>query len=314
MERRWPLRLPTGRAICYSGYRDGQSPDARIFPSAEEIRADLQLLLPHFHLLRLYDCTPHAERVLAVIRAEHLPFRVLLGAWLAAEESNPGCPWGGLHAPEQLAANFAANEAQVARLIALANEYPDIVFAVAVGNEAAVDWTDHRVPVARILSLVQRVRQAVAQPVTVCDNYVPWHDALAPVAAAVDFLSLHSYPVWESVPIERALSVTQDNLAALARRYPDLPVAITEAGWTTCANGRGIAPGQASESLQETYLRALFDWTDAAGVLCFVFEAFDEPWKGAADPLEPEKHWGLYTSDRQPKQAVRNGVLASPRT
>jgi len=33
-------------------------------------------------------------------------------------------------------------------------------------------------------------------------------------------------------------------------------------------------------------------WTASEGILTFVFEAFDEPWKGSPDPLEPEKHWG----------------------
>jgi hypothetical protein len=37
------------------------------------------------------------------------------------------------------------------------------------------------------------------------------------------------------------------------------------------------------------------------GVLGFVFEAFDEPWKGSPDPMEPEKHWGLFTVERRPK-------------
>jgi hypothetical protein len=45
-------------------------------------------------------------------------------------------------------------------------------------------------------------------------------------------------------------------------------------------------------------------WTREAGLLCFVFEAFDEPWKGSPDPLEPEKHWGLFTVDRRPKQVM----------
>ena len=27
--------LPTGRAICYSGYRNSQSPDSKIYPSLE---------------------------------------------------------------------------------------------------------------------------------------------------------------------------------------------------------------------------------------------------------------------------------------
>ena len=71
--------LPTGNAICYSGYREGQSPDRHLFPSVAQIREDLHLLAPHWQLLRLYDCSPHAERVLQVIAEDRLHFRVLLG-------------------------------------------------------------------------------------------------------------------------------------------------------------------------------------------------------------------------------------------
>ena len=46
-------------------------------------------------------------------------------------------------------------------------------------------------------------------------------------------------------------------------------------------------------------------WSDNTGILTFVFEAFDEPWKGSPDPMEPEKHWGLYTVDRKPKRVMR---------
>ena len=80
---------------------------------------------------------------------------------------------------------------------------------------------------------------------------------------------------------------------------------ITEAGWTTNSNGRGIEPWNASEEFQAIYYRELVEWTDEAGILTFVFEAFDEPWKGSPHPLEPEKHWGLYTVDRKPKLVMQ---------
>ena len=60
----------------------------------------------------------------------------------------------------------------------------------------------------------------------------------------------------------------------------------------------------AVQELQAIYYQDLMDWTRDAGLLCFVFEAFDEPWKGSPDPLEPEKHWGLFTVDRRPKQVM----------
>lgn len=298
--------LPRGNAICYSGYRHGQDPSRRLYPSVCEIREDLHLLGRHWQLLRLYDCSLHAQRVLQVIREDRLPFQVMLGAYLGAEIDNPGCPWGGTYDAETLEVNRRENDAEVGRLIDLAREFEDIVFAVAVGNEATVDWTDHCVPVPRMIEHVRRARAAVAQPVTFCENYVPWQHKLRPLADELDFISVHTYPVWEYKPIDEALDYTRDNVASVARLYPDKPVVITEAGWCTRSNGRGMRAEHAVQELQAAYLQELMDWTRAEGLLCFVFEAFDEPWKGSSDPLEPEKHWGLFTVDRLPKLAVRH--------
>lgn len=299
------LKLPNGRAICYSGYREGQSPDTRTYPSVAQIREDLLLLQPHWRLLRLYDCTPHAERVLQVIREDGLDFQVMLGAYLGPEMNNFGCPWGGTYSEEHLEASIAANEAEVERLIAMANQHQDIVFSVAVGNEATVDWTDHFVPVHRMIEHVRRVKSNVKQPVTFCENYVPWQHKLRDLVQELDFISVHTYPVWEYKHIHEALAYTRENYNSVARLYPNTPVVITEAGWCTNSNGRGMPAEHAVQELQAIYLRDLIEWTDEAGILCFAFEAFDEPWKGSPDPLEPEKHWGLFTVDRQPKLVMR---------
>ena len=300
------LQLPVGTAICYSGYRRGQSPAERIYPTVEEIREDLLILSRHWRLLRLYDCSTHAERVLEVIRDEGLHLEVMLGAHLDAEVSNDGCPWGGTYSDEQLCANAAGNEASVQRLIELAGRYPELVFAVAVGNEATVDWTDHLVPVERMIEHVRRVKRSVEQPVTFCENYVPWRDKLRALVAELDFISLHTYPVWEYRQVDEALEYSKENYRSVARLYPDKPVVISEAGWTTASNGRGIDPSNASEELQRRYFHDLTAWTRAEGILTFVFEAFDEPWKGSPDPMEPEKHWGLFTVDRQPKRVMQS--------
>ena len=300
------LQLPTGNAICYSGYREGQSPDTRSYPSVEQIREDLHLLARHWSLIRLYDCSLHAERVLQVIRDDRLPLRVMLGAYLAAEESNPGCPWGGMHSEAQLAANRLENQAELERLVVLARRYEDIVFSVAVGNECTVDWNDHMVPVARMIEHVRWVKARLPQPVTFCENYVPWQHKLRDLVPELDFLSLHTYPLWEYKPIHEALDYTKENVASVARLYPGKPIAITEAGWCTHSNGRGMPAEHAVPELQARYCAELLAWTRAEGLLCFVFEAFDEPWKGSPDPLEPEKHWGLFTVDRRPKLVMES--------
>lgn len=294
-----------GNAICYSGYRRSQDPRKRIFPSYQEIREDLLILAANWSYLRLYDPSQHAETTLKAIQDENLDLKVMLGVDLAAEVSNPECPWGAIFGDETLVTNRQTNSENVDRLIALANRYPDIVFSVSVGNEASVSWTDHLVPVDRLITYARRLKKAVVQPVTFCENYVPWTSKLAPLAAELDFLSVHTYPVWEYRSIDDALDYTKQNYYSVADHYPEKPVIITEAGWTTTSNGRGIEPSNASEALQARYCQALMAWTQSEGILTFVFEAFDEPWKGSPDPMEPEKHWGLFDVDRKPKQFMQ---------
>ncbi len=219
--------------------------------------------------------------------------------------SNPHCPWGADFSDEVLYANRQANGEEVQRLIAFANAFDDIVFSVSVGNEASVEWTDHMVPVESLIGYVRDVRRKIAQPVTFCENYVPWTYKLGPLADELDFIAVHTYPAWEYRSIHDALEYTKENYHAVVDHYPGKPVVITEAGWTTAANGRGIEPHNASEELQASYYEQLMQWTREEQVLIFVFEAFDEPWKGSPDPHEPEKHWGLFDVDRKPKLVMR---------
>ena len=310
------MELQHGNAICYSGYREGQNPCTGDYPSYEEIKEDLLILADNWKFLRLYDCGQHAQTVLQVIRDEALDFKLMLGVDMAAEMSNPQCPWGAWFSDETLDQNRQHNSDEIDRMIALVQEYPEIVFSVAVGNEASVEWTDHMVPVENLIGYVRRIKKAIKHPVTFCENYVPWTNKLQDLVAELDFLSVHTYPAWEFKTMDDALEYTKQNYYSVADCYPDKPVVITEAGWTTASNGRGIDAWNASEELQAAYYEQLLEWTTNEKILTFVFEAFDEPWKGDTDSLEPEKFWGLFHVDRTPKlvmQALYQARLAKRR-
>ncbi|MBF9017426.1 MULTISPECIES: glycosyl hydrolase family 17 protein [unclassified Oceanispirochaeta] len=292
-------------AICYSGYRMGQRPGGES-PSYEQIKEDLFILKEHWSILRLYDCSRHAETVLKVIEKEKLDLKVMIGAYIEAEVNNENCPWGGGSHPSQvLQENIRSNRQNINRVIELSNRYPELISSISVGNEAAVDWTDHMVPVERILEYVRMVKKGARQPVTYCENYVPWTGKLEKLVEELDFISIHTYPVWEYKNIEQALDFTKENYYSVANRYPHKAVVITEAGWTTKSNGRGIEPGNVSQELQAVYYNQLMEWSRKNDILTFVFEAFDEDWKGSGDALEPEKHWGLFTIDREPKLVMK---------
>lgn len=305
------------RAVCYSGFRKGQHPDrgsGAVNPSEEEILEDLRLLRERagFRLLRLYDAGENSRTVLEVIRKNDFDVKILLGAWLAAEESNPGCPWHPQpYSQKALATNKRANAQEVERAIELANTYPDTVAAVAVGNEALVEWTDHRVPMRSLLAHVRRVKKAIKQPVTVADNYDWWAKNGAALADELDFVSVHVYPVWEEKSIDEGLSYGIANMKAVRDALPKSRLVITEAGWATTASEFGE---RASEAHQKRYYDELMAWAKNANVTTFFFEAFDESWKG--DPNNPsgaEKHWGLFTEERQPKAVARTFLEDAPR-
>ena len=309
--RQSPDQLLDGRlhALCYSPFRTGQHPDlgdGASNPTAEHILEDLRLIIDRTpsRLIRVYDAGPNAETLLRVIDDNDLPVRVLLGAWLAAELSNPNCPWMPEPYPDEvLAANKQRNAEEIDRAVRLANAYPDIVAAVAVGNEALVDWTDHLVPLEQVIAYVRSVKARVQQPVTVADNYDWWAKHGEPLARELDFVSVHVYPQWENQPLEQALGYGADNIQRVRDTLPDATLVITEAGWATTAREFG---DRASETQQLRYYRELYDWARRMNITTFFFSAFDESWKG--DPSAPdgaEKHWGLFFQDRTPKLTVR---------
>jgi len=304
MRKKPTLEFENGNAICYSGYRTGQSPDKQLFPTYDEIKEDLVLLDSHFKYIRLYDSGIHAETVLNVIEQEKLHLKVMLGICLGAEISNDKCPWGGIYSPKQLLVNKQNNEKQIHRLGELAIIYESIVFAVSVGNEATVEWTDHLVPVDSVINYTRYLKNIIRQPLTFCENYVPWQSNLDELVKELDFISLHTYPIWEYSTIEDAIHITKENYFSVKEKYPHKTIVITEAGWTTKSNGSAIPISNATIEFQQKYLKDLIQWSRQENILTFIFEAFDEDWKGSSDILEPEKHWGIFTIDRKEKFSI----------
>jgi exo-beta-1,3-glucanase (GH17 family) len=273
-----------GHAISYSGYRDGQSPDSGVHPSQDQVAEDLRVLARHWQLIRVYGADTHGEDVLEVIRREQIDLKVMLGIWLGREPE-----------AEQ------SNSRQVANGIRLANEYEDVVVAVNVGNEVLIDWTPHPVREDHVIRYVREAKAGVSQPVTVADNYLWWRDHGAALAREVDFITIHTYPLWERRDIDEGLSHTVANYEGVRAAHPGHTVVIGEAGWATYTEGNLHVPRGGDERKQQRYYEELTEWARENKVTVFFFEAFDEPWKGTGT----EGHWGLFTVDRKAKPVMQ---------
>ena len=177
--------------------------------------------------------------------------------------------------------------------------------------------------------------------ITSSDNFASWggggseyhHEDLVQLAKAVDYVSMHTYPFhdthynpsfWniEKVKTYKDTSDVNGLLMKSAVNYSkmqykqvsdylksigvDKPIHIGETGWASKSDGFYGPDGSkaADELKQSLYYKGMREWTDAEGISCFYFEAFDEPWKSSANPNDSENHFGLFTRDGKAKYTL----------
>ncbi len=297
-----------GNAISYGCYRKGQAPGEK-GPSKAEILEDLNILVDHWQLIRVYNADDDSERVLEVIRENNLPIKMMLGVWLANEDKEEG--------------QREENIENVLRGIELANEYKDIIIGVNVGNEAQVFWSWHKMNTEKQIRYIRTLRNNTSLPVTIADDYNFWNKPEAkPVAEELDFIVTHIYPLWNGKTLDIAIPWMDSTYKDIQSRYPETQIVLGETGWATTYNADKTGPGEqgtlikgeVSVAAQGKYLMLHNEWVNKNKVTTFLFEAFDEPWKGggeASGANEVEKHWGVFYENRTPKASFENYLKAT---
>jgi exo-beta-1,3-glucanase (GH17 family) len=293
-----------GEGIAYGPHRDGQRPGGAS-PSQSQIAEDLRILARHWRWIRVYGAADVGESILRTIHDERLDLHVMLGAWVALEESLPDSAGTVRRFPTVQ----SQNRREIDAAVRLANAYPAVVSAVCVGNETQVFWSDHRSPPDVLIGYLREARARTRVPVSTADDFNFWNKPESEaVARECDFIVLHAHPLWNGLQLEAALDWTRTVLADVQARHPGEPIVLGETGWATHRGDQGdqgkLMKGRVGEPEQSAFYRAFREWVRRERVASFFFEAFDENWKGNANPDEVEKHWGLYHADRTPKAAM----------
>ncbi len=293
-----------GKAACYGPHRDGQRPGGPS-PSREEIREDLRIIARHWAMIRLYGASPPTETILDVIREEGLDIQVMLGVWIAPEEA-----WDEAgHLTGRFPERAEANRNEVDGGIRLAAAYPEIVTSLCVGNETQVSWSPHRSRLETVIQHIRRVRARTELPVTTADDFNYWNKPESrALAREIDFINCYAHPLWNGLQLEDALRWTRRTYDEIRAAHPDREVVLGETGWATSKHDEGeqarLIKGRTGEEEQREFYREVTAWSKREGIPVFLFEVFDENWKGGDHPSEVEKHWGVYRADRTPKKAV----------
>lgn len=296
-----------GRAICYSGYRENQSPKDCTYPTYEQIKEDLEILNSlGFKYIRMYDPVSYAEMTCQVIQDMDFDLKMMLGPGLISEVNNSGCPWMQTnYSEEELRERAKWNDSRIEDLIKIANKYPNVINAVSIGNENTPEWGANNVPVDRLIGFAKRLKEGTGKPVTFNEGAPEWEN-IPEIAEHMDIISIHSYPLWYGNTVEEALEVNKVWYKKIKEMYPDKPIVFSEVGWATnCADFKQMKEGQANEENQKKYYDEFWKWTDSEKIIAYMFEAFDEPWKGGNRPNEAEKNWGIFYVDRTPKLLLK---------
>lgn len=233
------LGNPKYLAISYGGYR-GKSRD--IQPTVEQLKEDMKILYAmDVRILRTYNTKlAEATNLLTAIRQlkqanPNFEMYVMLGAWI-------DCKKAWTPNPDHNDEDAEANAAEIQRAVEMANQFPDIVKIIAVGNEAMVKWaTSYFVQPGVILKYVnqlQALKKSDKLPkdiwITSSDNFASWGgggteyhvEDLTKLLKAVDYVSMHTYPMhdthynpvfWGNFEGEETLSDTAKMTAAMTR-------------------------------------------------------------------------------------------------
>ena len=177
--------------------------------------------------------------------------------------------------------------------------------------------------------------------ITSSDDFASWGGGsaeyhtpdLEALIKAVDFISMHTYPYhnthynpkfWLLNEQQSDLSDKEKVEAAMLsalnfakKQYDSVsnymkslgvnkPIHIGETGWASVSDGfYGPKGSRATDEFKQAlYYQHMRQWTQKAGISCFYFEAFNEPWKDAHNQKGSENHFGLFTVDGLAKYAL----------
>jgi exo-beta-1,3-glucanase (GH17 family) len=263
-----PLQ-PGERLYClsYAPFRGAQSPfDPAMHIPPEQIDDDMARLARITDCVRTYSVELGQDQVPAIAKRHGL--KVIQGIWLGT--------------------NAEKNRAEIETAVRLANEFPDVIRALVVGNEVLLRGD---LSADDLAASIRAVKARVKVPATYADVWEYWLRN-AQVASAVDFVTIHILPYWEDFPIAAANAAAHVDAIRkrVAAAMAGKDVIIGEVGWPSEGRMReGALPSPAN---QARVIQDVLALASRENFRVNVIEAFDQPWKRALEGTVGG-YWGL---------------------
>jgi exo-beta-1,3-glucanase (GH17 family) len=278
---------PNAKLLCvsYAPFRGAQTPlslTTHIAP--EQIAQDLAQLAKISDCVRTYSVENGLDQVPAL--AAKAGLKVIQGIWLGSTRLK--------------------NLAQIATVVGLTKEYPDVITAVVVGNEVLLRG---EMTASDLAATIRSVKSQVAVPVTYADVWEYWLRNRE-VYEAVDFVTIHILPYWEDFPIRAKYAAA--HVDAIRKRmavaFPGKEILIGETGWPS--EGRMREGALPSRTNQARVVSEILDLAKRENFRVNLIEAYDQPWKRQLEGTVGG-YWGLFDSVQRalkypPGEAISN--------
>lgn len=279
-----PAQVDTQKLQCASYapyYTKGASPFIEgTHISQAQIEHDLSILAERFDCVRTYSVGQGLDYVPAA--ASKLGMEILLGVWIGWTDAD--------------------NDRELTLGLKLANQYPEVIRALIVGNEVLL--RQEQTP-AKMRAYLKRATESTDVPITYADVWEFWLKNRS-LEDSVDYITAHILPYWEDDPqaIEAAIPHANAAMGLLEEAFVK-PIFIGETGWPSVGRHRnGAAPSQVN---QARYIRGFLQIAHDKQWNYNLIEAFDQPWKRVLEGTVGG-HWGIYDSDLKPKFSLTEPI------
>jgi exo-beta-1,3-glucanase (GH17 family) len=276
------------QCVSYAPFRGAQtplSPTTMIPP--EQIAQDLAQLVKISDCVRTYSVENGLDQVPA--QAAKVGLKVIQGIWLGSTRLK--------------------NLAQIATVVALTKQFPQVITSVVVGNEVLLRG---EMTTADLAATIRSVKAQVTVPVTYADVWEYWLRNRE-VYDAVDFVTIHILPYWEDFPIRAKYAAAHVDAIRqrMAVAFPGKEILVGETGWPS--EGRMREGALPSRTNQARVVSEILDLAKREGFRVNLIEAYDQPWKRQLEGTVGG-YWGLFDSVKRtvkypPGEAISNFPL-----
>lgn len=262
-------------------YKSGMNPTIKeTFVDPLQIEQDLQALSKVTKCIRTYSVSQGLDYVPKA--AQKLGMKVILGVWIGWVD------------------DLNMKELQLA--VQQANQYPDTVRGLVVGNEVLLRGEQSE---PKMHEYLQWAKANTKAPITYADVWEFWlkHPTME---QDVDFVTVHILPYWEDKPvaIEQAVAHTASVMGHLGTVFKK-PILIGETGWPS--QGRQRFWSKPSAINQALYMRGFLNAAKQNNWQYNVIEAVDQPWKRELEGTVGG-YWGVLDTDLQPKFSLQGSM------